>query len=183
MAARRKAAFLDRDGVINRDAGYVGRPEDFELLPGVPEALKALADSGHALIVVTNQSGIGRGYFTEEDYLRTTDRMNALLEPSGVLFDAVLHCPHLPDAGCTCRKPEPGMILAGLAAVGAEPHASVIFGDKSSDIAAGRAAGLGHCLLIGEQSPADQHGADWTGPSLLVCVRRYLSRLSASGPG
>jgi D-glycero-D-manno-heptose 1,7-bisphosphate phosphatase len=169
----RKAAFLDRDGVINHDSGYVGRAEDFELLPGVPEALKLLANQEYALIVVTNQSGIGRGYFTEQDYYRTAARMHEVLGVTGIRLDAVLHCPHLPEEGCACRKPAPGMIFTGLAAVGADASRSVMFGDKSSDLAAGRAAGLGQCWLVGSELTAIQCGADGSGSTLLDCVQQY----------
>lgn len=173
MSTLGRAAFLDRDGVINRDSGYVGRPEDFELLPGVVEALRLLADEDHALVVVTNQSGIGRGYYTEADYDRVTSHMRQVLLTAGISLDAVVHCPHLPDTGCTCRKPEPGMILTGLAIVDADPGASVMFGDKPSDIAAGRAAALGQCWLISPDAATKDRDATGIGSSLLDCVRRY----------
>ncbi|WP_298675296.1 HAD family hydrolase [uncultured Sphingomonas sp.] len=170
-----KAAFLDRDGVINHDLSYIGRPEDFLLIAGVPEALRMLRDAGYALIVVTNQSGIGRGYYSESDYWRVTDRMRALLSDEGIEFAAILHCPHAPDDGCECRKPMPGMLLDGAAHVGAAPDESVLFGDKPSDIAAGRSAGVTRCFLIGEPGSAALCGADGDGADLLSCVRQVLA--------
>lgn len=169
-----KAAFLDRDGVINRDHGYIGRPQDFELIEGVPEALRMLDDRGYALVVVTNQSGIGRGYYGEEDYRLVTARMRELLAEHGITLAAVLHCPHAPDSGCDCRKPKPGMLLAGAAQIGATPSASVLFGDKPSDIAAGREAGVARCFLV--SATQDQTtGADGYGADLLACVRLLLA--------
>lgn len=169
-----KAAFLDRDGVINHDHGYIRRPEDFQLIDGVPEALQMLRDHGYALIVVTNQSGIGRGYYGEDDYRLVTARMREMLAEHGIVLAAVLHCPHAPDYGCDCRKPKPGMLLAGAAQIGAALRTSVLFGDKPSDIAAGREAGVARCFLVGatqgQEPGANEHGAD-----LLTCVRLLLA--------
>jgi len=170
----RRAAFLDRDGVINHDLSYVGRAEDFLLIDGVAEALRRLRDAGYALVVVTNQSGISRGYYSEADYGRVTERMTMLLAAQGVAFTAILHCPHGPADGCSCRKPQPGMLLDGAAITGASLPDSVLFGDKPSDIAAGRAASVGRCFLVGPGDPA-LAGADGGGPDLLVCVRSLLA--------
>ncbi|MGK6320523.1 D-glycero-alpha-D-manno-heptose-1,7-bisphosphate 7-phosphatase [Sphingomonas sp. DT-204] len=174
-----KAAFLDRDGVINRDSGYVGRVEDFVILPGVPEALRRLRDAGYDLIVVTNQSGIGRGFYTDDDYQRITDHMRRLLAMEGVEFAAILHCPHAPSDHCDCRKPLPGLLIEGATRTGASLSASVLFGDKGSDIAAGRAAGVGRCFLVGAAGDADQYGADGGGADLLACVRLLLTEQGA----
>jgi len=170
-----KAAFLDRDGVINHDLSYIGRPEDFVLIDGVPEALRMLCDAGYALVVVTNQSGIGRGYYNEGDYRRVTDRMRMLLADQGIEFAAILHCPHAPTDGCDCRKPQPGMLLAGADRIGAALDRSVLFGDKESDIAAGRAAGVARCFLIGPPGSAARCDADGDGADLLACVRLLLA--------
>ncbi len=106
----RRALFLDRDGVINVDHGYVWQPDRFEVLPGVFDALRAAQTLGYALIVVTNQSGIARGYFSEEDYARLATHMRSIFASEGVTFDGIYHCPHYSlDAGgaplCACRKP------------------------------------------------------------------------------
>lgn len=153
--SRRKAVFLDRDGVINVDRRYVHRLEDFEFITGAPQALQRLQRAGWALVVVTNQSGIGRGLFSEADYQRLSAHMRSELRSSGVELDAVLHCPHRPDQGCDCRKPAPGMLLRAAAELGLDLTASVMVGDKHADMQAGRAAGVGRCVLVLSGKPAD----------------------------
>jgi D-glycero-D-manno-heptose 1,7-bisphosphate phosphatase len=171
----RRAAFLDRDGVINRDHGYVYRIEDFEFLPGVVDALARLAQLGYLLVVVTNQSGIGRGLYTGQDFERLSEKVAERLASAGVAFAAVRHCPHHPEAllaqwrcVCDCRKPAPGMILAAAAELDIDLAASILVGDKASDIAAGRAAGVGRCFRVGA-SP-DCGAADAVFADLASCV-------------
>lgn len=173
---QRKAAFLDRDGVINHDSGYIGRIEDFVLLPGVAEALKLLLDAGYSLIVVTNQSGIGRGLYTEDDYQRVTAHMRELLAAEGIEFEAILHCPHAPSERCNCRKPMPGLLIKGAADANTALKASILFGDKDSDIAAGRAAGVGQCFLVGVAEGVGWRSADGGGVDLLACVELLLAK-------
>jgi len=149
-----KAAFLDRDGVINDDKGYVHRPEDFVFLDGALEGLRELQKQGYRLIVVTNQSGIGRGYFSEKEFEALTSHMIAALGQSGVTLAGVYHCPHVPaertaDA-CDCRKPAPGMILRAQGELGIDLSRSILCGDKDSDLGAGRAAGVGRIFRIGK---------------------------------
>jgi D-glycero-D-manno-heptose 1,7-bisphosphate phosphatase len=176
----RAAAFLDRDGVINADHGYVHRIDRFELLPGVPAALRRLQQAGLLLIVVTNQSGIARGLYSEADYSRVTRHLRDLLAGESVALDAVYHCPHLPDAPvaayrreCDCRKPHPGMLLRGIAEFGIDPQRSVLVGDKPSDIEAGRAAGVRWCALVSADGDAES-GADVVAPDLGRCVEALL---------
>ena len=175
----RPAAFLDRDGVINEDRGYVHRAEDFRLLPGVVEALQLLGRE-HALVVVTNQSGIARGYYTEAQHHALSEHLRTLLRPHGVAIEAIYHCPHHPEAAlaqwrldCDCRKPAPGMILRAAAELGLDLRASLLAGDRAGDVAAGRAAGVGRCFLIAPdgaaQAPAG--GADGVYASLLDCAK------------
>ena len=176
----RPAAFLDRDGVLNEDLGYVHRIEDFRLLPGVVEALQLLARE-HALVVVTNQSGIARGYYTEADHARLSEHLRALLHAQGVELAGIYHCPHHPEAtlaqwrlDCDCRKPAPGLILRAAAELGLDLRASLLAGDRDSDLRAGRAAGVGRCFLIaapGSAGAAAAAGADGVYPSLLDCAR------------
>lgn len=172
-----RAAFIDRDGVINEDRGYVGQPEDFAFLPGAIEGLRHLAAAGFELVIVTNQSGIARGYYGEEDFRRVTAYMLGRLSEAGVRVARVAHCPHLPadqqsaaTGYCTCRKPRPGMILDAARALALDLSRSILIGDKPSDIEAGRAAGVGACYLAGPaidpDGPADGHFAD-----LLACAR------------
>jgi D-glycero-D-manno-heptose 1,7-bisphosphate phosphatase len=153
--SRRKAVFLDRDGVINVDHGYVSRIADFSFAPGAIDGMRFFQNAGYRLIVITNQSGIARGFYTERDYEVLTTHMEAELARAGVHLDGVYHCPHLPDAAvdvyrkdCDCRKPGPGLILRAVQDHGLDPSQSVLVGDKDSDIAAGRAAGVRTCYLV-----------------------------------
>jgi D-glycero-D-manno-heptose 1,7-bisphosphate phosphatase len=178
----RAAAFLDRDGVINADHGYVHSIGRFELLPGVPAALRRLQQAGFLLIVVTNQSGIARGLYTEADYARVTQHLRDELASEGVALDAIYHCPHLPDATvsayrreCDCRKPRPGMLLRGIAEFDIDPQRSLLIGDKPSDIQAGRAAGVRRCALASSDDSANDSGADVVAPDLPRCVEALLA--------
>lgn len=144
----RPALFLDRDGVLNVDHGYVFRIEDFEPTPGIFAALRQAIAYGYVLIVVTNQSGIGRGYFSQADYDLLEDHIKRLFKLEGAELTAIYHCPHHPDEHCECRKPRPGMILAAAEKYDIDLAKSVMIGDKLSDIAAGEAAGIGHTVLV-----------------------------------
>jgi D-glycero-D-manno-heptose 1,7-bisphosphate phosphatase len=157
-----RAIFLDRDGVINVDRGYTHRIEDFRFIDGSADALALLQSAGWRLVVVTNQSGIARGLFSSDDYERFTAHLRAQLQASGVHLDAVLHCPHLPDAAvathrlaCDCRKPAPGMLLRAARELALDLQASVMVGDRLSDVQAGRSAGLGRCVLVRSGHPLD----------------------------
>lgn len=137
-----KAIFLDRDGTINVEKHYLHKIEDFEFLPGVIEGLKILQDAGFLLIIVTNQSGIGRGYYSEEDFNVLTKWMMQTLEQSGVNITQVYFCPHLPDAiiekyrkDCDCRKPRLGMYLKAVEDYDIDLSQSYVIGDKIRDCA------------------------------------------------
>jgi len=152
---RRAAAFIDRDGVINVEHNYVHRIEDFELIDGVAEGLQALAAAGYDLIVITNQAGIARGFYTEADMERLHAHMRSELVARGVRIDAIYHCPHHPQGtvaayavSCDCRKPAPGMLLQAARERGIDLSQSVLVGDKISDIEAGRAAGVMLAVLV-----------------------------------
>ena len=106
-----RAIFLDRDGTIIVDKGYLSDPEGIEFLPGILDDLRALQDSGFMLIMASNQSGIGRGYFTEKDYAAVQARLDELLKSNGIAFTGYYYCPHAPDENCACRKPKPLMAL------------------------------------------------------------------------
>jgi D-glycero-D-manno-heptose 1,7-bisphosphate phosphatase len=164
MAAEmRPAAFIDRDGVINVERHHVHRIEDFEILAGVAEGLRLLARQGYALVVVTNQAGIAKGLYTPGQYRVLTQHMRVLLAAQGVQLDGVYHCPHHPEGRvaaftgkCGCRKPLPGMLLQAAAELHLDLARSVIVGDKTSDTAAGRAAGVRFTVLVASDysSPA-----------------------------
>jgi D,D-heptose 1,7-bisphosphate phosphatase len=143
------AVFLDRDGVINEDVGYAHTPEQFRWMPGAREAVKAVNDAGWLAIVVTNQAGIGRGYYTEVEFAAFSAWIDARLAEAGAHLDATYFCPHHPDAAlppyrvaCDCRKPGPGLILRAAEDWGVDLGRSVLVGDKDSDLAAAEAAGV-----------------------------------------
>jgi D-glycero-D-manno-heptose 1,7-bisphosphate phosphatase len=181
----RRAAFVDRDGVINEERSFVHRNEDFVLLPGAAAALRALQAAGYMLVVITNQSGIARGLYGESDYQRLTAYMRQQLSAQGVRLDAIEHCPHLPDAplpqyrrDCECRKPRPGMLRRAAAALGLDLPRSVLIGDRASDIAAGRAAGVGRCFLVRSGyalGDTDAALADAVFDDLAACAARVLA--------
>jgi D-glycero-D-manno-heptose 1,7-bisphosphate phosphatase len=152
---RAKALFLDRDGVINVDKGHVGRREDFEFVPGIFELCRCAQRVGLLPIVVTNQAGIGRGLYSEEEFQALTRWMVSEFESRGVRLGRVYHCPYHPSAGVGeyrresfDRKPNPGMILRARDDFALDLGQSVLIGDKDSDIAAGRAAGVGFNLRL-----------------------------------
>lgn len=138
------ALFLDRDGTLIADPGYLADPEAVQVLPGVAAALSRFRDAGYALVVVTNQSGIGRGRYGWDDYEAVAARLDALLAAEGIVIDATFACGHTPEAGAGCgwRKPAPGMILAAAERLGIDLRRSLLAGDKHLDIDAAAAAGL-----------------------------------------
>jgi D-glycero-D-manno-heptose 1,7-bisphosphate phosphatase len=154
------AVFLDRDGVINREVGYLYRIEDFEFVPGAVGAMQRLVDAGCEIVLVTNQAGIARGYYDEAQYQVLTRHIRHQLALSGVTLLDILHCPHHPKGvvqrfaiECECRKPKPGMILKAAAVHGLDLARSALVGDKLSDVQAGRAAGVGTNVLVNSGHP------------------------------
>ena len=152
-----KAAFLDRDGVINIDHAYVHKPEDFQFIDGVFEACRKLQAMGYLLIVATNQSGIGRGYYTEKDFADLCDWMKAEFKREGVDIADIFFCPHHPEKAlgayrldCDCRKPKPGMLLAAQKKWNIDMKASLMVGDKAADMQAALAAGVAVRILVGK---------------------------------
>jgi D-glycero-D-manno-heptose 1,7-bisphosphate phosphatase len=148
----RRFAFVDRDGTLVRDRGYVHRIEDYERLPGAAEGLRALADAGFALAIVTNQSGIARGLYGEGEFRAFTEHLRRDFAAAGVRFEAVYHCPHLPGAGCACRKPAPGLLERAASELGADLERSWVIGDRESDAELARNAGC-RCVLLGGAEP------------------------------
>ena len=152
IKAIQKYAFLDRDGVVNVDHGYVHTPELFEFTPRFIDAALLLQQAGYKLVLVTNQSGIGRGFYTEAQYVHLCAWLVNTLAKQGVTLSYKYHCPHLPDAGCTCRKPKTGMIMQHWASHPARAQDCVLFGDKPSDMACAHAAGITQAYLVDTQS-------------------------------
>ncbi len=149
------AVFLDRDGVINVDHGYVSNQDDFEYIDGVFEAAKALQQQGYLLVMVTNQSGIARGYYTEQDFLTLTEWMDWNFVDKGVEFDGLYYCPHHSEGivdkftqQCGCRKPQPGMFLSAKQELDIDMTRSVMVGDKAADMQAASGAGVGCKILV-----------------------------------
>ena len=148
-SSRRPAAFLDRDGVLNRDTGFVHAREDFVWLEDAQQAVKRLNDLGYLVFVVTNQSGIARGLFGTGEVERLHRWVNRELRRVGAHIDAFYYCPHHPTEGvgvyrqdCLCRKPAPGMLLQAMREFPVDPASSFMIGDKDIDMAAARAAGV-----------------------------------------
>ncbi len=145
--------FLDRDGTLVRDTGYPHRPEEYALLPGVPDALRRLRDGGFELAIVTNQSGIGRGLYGEAEFERFQGLLLLELERAGVTIARTYHCPHRPEAGCACRKPEPGMLWRARDELGAEHAACWVIGDGGRDVELAARAGCRGAVRLG--APAE----------------------------
>jgi D-glycero-D-manno-heptose 1,7-bisphosphate phosphatase len=144
-----KAAFFDRDGTINVEINYLSRPEDLEFIDGMPEFIRKFNDWGFKVIVVTNQAGIARGYYTEEDMNRVHLAMNERLAEYGAHIDAFYFCPHHPDftGPCVCRKPGTGMLEKAAADFDIDFSRSILFGDKPWDIEAGEKMGIKSYLI------------------------------------
>jgi len=140
------ALFLDRDGVINVDRGYVHKIEDWQWMPGIFDIGRQAARSGHLIIVITNQSGIGRGYFTTEQFISLTDWMMERFEDEACPIHDLYMCPHASPS--PMRKPSPGMILRAAREHGIDLARSTLVGDRDTDIEAGRAAGVGTLIKL-----------------------------------
>lgn len=150
-----RIVFLDRDGTLNEEVHYLHRTKDLKLLPGVPEALRTLKEGGYRLVVVTNQAGVARGYYGEEDVKHLHAYMNRILEPQGAGIDAFYYCPHHPEHGiglyktkCSCRKPGMGMFHMAEQRFEVDRAHSFMIGDKLLDVEAGRNYGL-TTILVG----------------------------------
>lgn len=184
---KRRAVFLDRDGVINEDCGNIAKVRDFKLLPGVAEAIKKLNSSEYLAVLVTNQPVLAKGFCSEETLKRIHMKMETLLGKSGAYFDGIYFCPHHPEKGfpgevrslkidCTCRKPKPGMLHQAAADCNIDLSKSFMIGDRPSDISAGKAAGAKTVLLLSASAPAGPTGAvpDLTAASVSEAVDYVL---------
>lgn len=161
MSMLKKAIFLDRDGTINVEKGYLYKIEDFEFIGGAINGLRLLQDAGYLLIIITNQSGIARGYYTEEDYHKLNDWMINTLHKNGITLSAVYCCPHHPEAKkpeyrirCTCRKPKLGLYKQAVHDFNINLDDSYAIGDKIRDCAICKSTGC-HGFLIADNERAD----------------------------
>lgn len=143
-----KTIFLDRDGVINKEKSYLYKIEDFEFINGVFRACQHFITLGYKIIIITNQSGISRGYYTERDYLNLTQWMIDRFKANNIEILEVFHCPHSPDEYCICRKPQPGMILKAKIKYDIDIKRSWVVGDKENDIKAANNAGIKKTILV-----------------------------------
>ncbi|WP_373014094.1 D-glycero-beta-D-manno-heptose 1,7-bisphosphate 7-phosphatase [Sulfuricurvum sp.] len=158
----RKALFLDRDGVVNVEKNYLHKIEDFELVEGIVDVCRAYQEQGYLIIIVTNQSGIARGYYSEEDFAILSRWMKEHFRELGITITHIYHCPHHEDidGACECRKPEPGMFLQAQKEYDLEMNLSVMIGDNERDIEASRKAGVGWNVLLSDN--AEGSSADRT---------------------
>lgn len=159
------AVFIDRDGVINVDSGYISKVDEFEFIDGIFKACLALKDMGYLLVLVTNQSGIARGYFSEDDFIVLTEWMDWNFSDAGVEFDGIYYCPHHPEHGdetykkeCDCRKPKPGMLFSAREDLDIDMSKSVMIGDKADDMRAAEAAGVTTKILVRTGKPMTEQG-------------------------
>ena len=178
---KRRAVFLDRDGTVNVEREYLYRIEDFEFIPGAPEAIKRLQSVGYSIIVVTNQSGIARGFYSEEDVSRLHEHIQKELMFFGAKIDSFYVCPHHPTSGrdelrqdCDCRKGSPGMLLRAAEEHDIDLKRSFMIGDKLADIEAGQRAGCQAILVL------TGYGRETAQKHLLPQVKKCIDICDAS---
>ena len=151
-----KTIFLDRDGVINKEINYLHKIDDFEFIDGVFETCQYLISLDYQIIVITNQSGISRGYYTEKDFQTITEWMLAQFKKNDINILDIFHCPHSPDSHCNCRKPKPGMLLNARYKHNINMQNSWIIGDKEADIMAGINSGINNTILVQNSHKIDE---------------------------
>jgi D-glycero-D-manno-heptose 1,7-bisphosphate phosphatase len=183
MSTSQRGLILDRDGVVNRDTGYLHRQEDCQFIDGIFAMAASFAAAQFAVVIATNQSGIARGYYTEDDFRCLMEWMRGEFGRHGVTLAGIYHCPYHPTEGIgayrrdsDCRKPRPGMLLRAAADLGLDLAASWCVGDAMSDIEAGRAARVGTLVLLDPVGPAVTRASDhWVVPDL-AAVTALLHR-------
>lgn len=153
MEEKKKAVFLDRDGVLNQEMGdYVCKFEDFHVLDNF-DALKELQDRGYLLLVATNQGGIAKGWYSEDELAKMHNHLKQVYQEHGVELTDFFYCPHHPNftGDCDCRKPKPGLLLQGISKYDIDPSKSYFIGDRERDVEAGEAAGVTGILIDSDQ--------------------------------
>ena len=156
-----KTIFLDRDGVINKEVNYLHKIDDFEFVNGVIDTCLYFQNLGYKIIIITNQSGISRGYYTESDYQKVTQWMLKQFQSMNVNILDVFHCPHGPDSSCDCRKTKPGMFLKAKAKHNTDMEKSWMIGDKERDIIAANRAGIHNTILLKISHKIDKSKANF----------------------
>ena len=164
-----KVCFLDRDGVLNVDTGYINNPEDIEIFDNLIENLQILQDLGYCFIIVTNQSGIARGYYTEQEFNSLTKKMLDVMQEHGVIISSVYFCPHHIEGHvvkyalkCDCRKPLPGMLVKAASDFDINFSEAIMIGDKSSDMQAAEAAGISSRYFIDPKMCATEASGEFS---------------------
>lgn len=155
MTDPRRAVFLDRDGTLNEERGYLYRIDDFRWLPGAIDAIRDLRRGGWRVVVVTNQAGVGRGYYTEADVAALHAHLQAGLAEAGAAADAIYYCPHPPGAGCRCRKPDTGLFEQAAGDLDLDLGACVAVGDKLSDLLPGLRLGCRTVMVLTGYGPSE----------------------------
>ncbi len=173
------AVFLDRDGTVNVDYGFVAKPEDVKLLPGVVEAIRELNQAGIPVFIISNQSGVGRGYYTADDVKAVNEEIRQQLAEQGAKVQDFYYCPHAPEEGCDCRKPKLGMLTKAVRDWGTDLSCSYVVGDKPSDAEMGRNAGGKGIIVLTGQSQRKEVASwavqpDFVARDLLVAVEWIL---------
>jgi len=175
----RPACFLDRDGTLTEEREYARRAEDIVLLAGAAAAVRLLNRSGVAAVVISNQSGVGRGYFTLEDLAAQHEKLRELLGAEGARLDRIYFCPHRPDEGCACRKPATGLLARAARDLDVDLQRSWMVGDRAEDVAAGERGAAGGLLVrtgYGERTLGEGAvAADLALPDVLAAVRHLLA--------
>jgi len=151
-----KTIFLDRDGVINKEVNYLNKIDDFEFIDGIFDVCLYFQNLGYKIIIVTNQSGIYRGYYTEHDYQKITQWMLTQFGNEDINILDIFHCPHGPDSTCNCRKPKPGMFLKAKTKYNIDMKNSWMIGDKEADVIAANAAGIDNTILVRSSYKIDE---------------------------
>jgi D-glycero-D-manno-heptose 1,7-bisphosphate phosphatase len=171
-----KALFLDRDGIINHDAGYAYKPEQIEFVPGIFSLCKKAQQKGYRIIVVTNQSGIARGYYSETDFQQLSAWIKQQFSQRFISISHTYHCPHHPaiTGSCACRKPRPGMLLAAIKRYKITADSSMMIGDKNSDMQAAKAANIGTRVLFNRSKHRYQSPAATKSIQALHQAQQYL---------
>jgi D-glycero-D-manno-heptose 1,7-bisphosphate phosphatase len=172
--------FLDRDGTIIKEEKYLADPNGVVLIPGAAEALRLLAEAGFALVVVTNQSGIARGFYSEEDYQAVAGRLDEILQEEGIRLDATRFCPHHPDISgpCSCRKPGTGMHRGAAEELSLDFSASYFIGDRIRDLLPSRELGGKGILVRTGYGLREEESVEedfWVEDDLLLATRRILA--------